>query len=457
MKTSAARLGILGMALVGLTAFWASPVHASETDYPSKPVKIVVASAAGGILDTVARQVALGLSVNTGQQFIVENKPGAGGIIGTETVAKAAPDGYTAGHIATSHAINPSVYAKLPYDTMVDLAPVTQTVNLTNLLVVKPDLPANNLRELIALAKAKPGIRIINTARGGIVVEADLADAIKAGHVQGAGLDVFEKEPTTESPLFSLDSVVVAPHLGASTAEAQDKAGATIAEQVQLALAGDFVPFAVNVAAGEVSEVVRPFMGLAEQLGRFLGGLVDGQASNLEITYNGEIAGSGTKILTLSVLKGLFGATSDDAVSYVNAPALAAERGLEIEESSSVTSHEYVNLITVSAGGHSVSGTLAGIGTRVEPRVVSVDDHSVEVPPSAHMLVVRNDDRPGMIGVVGQHLGAAGISISSMAVGPSHGGPTALMVLATDQDVPTAVADALAANDGIFDLHRINL
>ena len=211
------------------------------------------------------------------------------------------------------------------------------------------------------------------------------------------------------------------------------------------------------MAAGEVSEVVRPFMGLAEQLGRFLGGLVDGQASNLEITYNGEIAGSGTKILTLSVLKGLFGATSDDAVSYVNAPALAAERGLEIEESSSVTSHEYVNLITVSAGGHSVSGTLAGIGTRVEPRVVSVDDHSVEVPPSAHMLVVRNDDRPGMIGVVGQHLGAAGISISSMAVGPSHGGPTALMVLATDQDVPTAVADALAANDGIFDLHRINL
>ena len=157
MQTSAARLGILGMALIGLTAMWAPASVAADTDYPTKPVKIVVASAAGGILDTVARQVALGLSVNTGQQFIVENKPGAGGIIGTEIVAKAAPDGYTAGHIATSHAINPSVYAKLPYDTMTDLAPVTQTVNLTNLLVVKPDLPANNLRELIALAKAQPG------------------------------------------------------------------------------------------------------------------------------------------------------------------------------------------------------------------------------------------------------------------------------------------------------------
>ena len=149
-------------------------------------------------------------------------------------------------------------------------------------------LPKNaetvGLIDAAMMAKAKPGIRIINTARGGIVVEADLADAIKAGHVQGAGLDVFEKEPTTESPLFGLDSVVVAPHLGASTAEAQDKAGATIAEQVQLALAGDFVPFAVNVAAGEVSEVVRPFMGLAEQLGRFLGGLVDGQASRSPTT-----------------------------------------------------------------------------------------------------------------------------------------------------------------------------
>src|ERR1039458_5172 len=149
------------------------------------------------------------------------------------------------------------------------------------------------------LAKSKPGLRIINTARGGIVDEEALADAIRSGQVQGAGLDVFAKEPTTESPLFELPSVVVVPHLGASTVEAQDKAGVTIAEQVQLALAGDFVPFAVNVAAGEVSNVVRPFMGLAELLGRFIGGLLDGEPADLEVIYQGAPAGLGIKTKTM--------------------------------------------------------------------------------------------------------------------------------------------------------------
>ncbi len=307
------------------------------------------------------------------------------------------------------------------------------------------------------LKKCKPGIRIINTARGGIIVEADLADAVRSGRVAGAGIDVFATEPTTESPLFELESVIVTPHLGASTAEAQDKAGATIAEQVELALAGDFVPFAVNVAAGDVSEAVRPFMGLAEQLGRFFGGLLESNPSQIEITYQGELAGSGTGILTLSILKGLLGSTTDEPVSYVNAPALAASRGLEIEETSTITSHDYVNLITVRSAEHSVSGTLAGVGTKIEPRVVNVDGHPVEVPPAAHMLVCRNDDRPGMIGVIGTRLGAAGISISSMAVGPNKDDGTALMVLSTDIATPDAVLEELVAQAGISEIHRISL
>jgi D-3-phosphoglycerate dehydrogenase len=322
-------------------------------------------------------------------------------------------------------------------------------------------LPKNKetlgLIDAAMLSKAKKGLRVINTARGGIVNEADLADAIRSGHIQGAGLDVFEKEPTTESPLFELESVIVTPHLGASTVEAQDKAGITIAEQVELALAGDFVPFAVNVAAGEVSELVRPFMGLAEQLGRFFGGLHEGNPAKIEISYNGDLAGAGTGILTLSILKGLFGSTSDEPVSYVNAPALAASRGLSIEETSTITSHDYVNLITIRSGDHSVSGTLTGVGLRVEPRVVNVDDHAVEVPPAEHMLVVRNDDRPGMIGVVGQQLGEAGLSISSMAVGPNQDRVTALMVLSLDQPVPEGVLEKLASSEGILELHRINL
>ena len=307
------------------------------------------------------------------------------------------------------------------------------------------------------LARAKPGIRIINTARGGIIDEEALAEAIRDGRVAGAGLDVFAKEPATSSPLFALDSVVVTPHLGASTLEAQDKAGVTIAEQVLLALAGDFVPFAVNVAAGDVSETVRPFMGLAEQLGRFFGGLHEGLPEGLEIEYQGELAGTGTGILTLSVLKGLFATTTEEPVSYVNAPQLAERRGLEIKETSTATSHDYKSLLVLRSKTHSLAGTLTLVGVHQEPRVVLVDGHSVEVPPSRHMLVVRNTDRPGMIGLVGTALGDAGVSISSMAVGPSPDEGTALMVLATAEPAPDAVVARLAGDQDILDLHRISL
>ncbi len=314
-----------------------------------------------------------------------------------------------------------------------------------------------NLIDAAALAKTKVGVRIVNAARGGIVNEDDLAAAIRSGHVQGAALDVFAKEPTTESPLFELASVVAVPHLGASTTEAQDKAGVTIAEQVQLALAGDFVPFAVNVAAGEVSNVVRPFMGLAELLGRFIGGLLDGRPADLEVIYQGELAGAGTKILTLSALKGLLSATGHDGVSFVNAPQMANDHSLTWGEVSTVESPEYVNLITVRSGDHAVSGTLMTIGTRLETRLVAVDGHAVEIPPATSMLVVRNDDRPGMIGRVGLALGEAQVSISSMAVGPDPARRTALMVLSTDSPTPSAVIERLRETEGIQDIHSISL
>jgi D-3-phosphoglycerate dehydrogenase / 2-oxoglutarate reductase len=310
-------------------------------------------------------------------------------------------------------------------------------------------------REL--LAKAKPGIRIINTSRGGIIDEAALAEAVHDGTVAGAGLDVFDKEPTTESPLFELDSVVVSPHLGASTAEAQDKAGVTIAEQVLLALAGDFVPFAVNVAATEVSEIARPFMALAEQLGRFFGCLHEELPDRLDVEFQGQLATTSTGILTLLVLKGLFAASTEEAVTFVNAPQMAERRGLDVRETSTTTSRDYVNLITLRSGTHALSGTLAGAGVVGVPRVVMVDDHTVEVPPSPHMLVVRNDDRPGMIGVVGTVLGDAGISISSMAVGPSREGQTALMVLSIEQAATDDALARLGQDPGILDLHRVSL
>jgi D-3-phosphoglycerate dehydrogenase len=303
------------------------------------------------------------------------------------------------------------------------------------------------------LAKAKPGIRIVNAARGGIVDEGALFEALRSGQVGGAALDVFSIEPCTDSPLFKLPNVVVTPHLGASTHEAQDKAGITIAEQVNLALAGDFVPFAVNVAATEVSEVVRPFLALAEQLGRAFACLNDGIPDRLEVEYQGGLAGANTSILTLAVLKGVFAAGTEEPVSYVNAPQLADERGLEVREASIATTRDYVNLVTLRSSEHSLAGTLSG--PRSESRFVMVDDHVVEVPPAEHMLVVRNDDRPGMIGVVGTALGEAGVSISSMAVGPSRTGNTALMVLSTDRRVPDDTFALLQASEGILDIHRI--
>ena len=322
-------------------------------------------------------------------------------------------------------------------------------------------LPKNkettNLLNAESLRKCKQGVRIINVARGGIINEADLAEAIRSGHVHGAALDVFEKEPTTESPLFELPSVVVVPHLGASTVEAQDKAGVTIAEQVQLALAGDFVPYAVNVSAGEVSNVVRPFMGLAELLGRFIGGLLDGEPADLEVLYQGEIAGSGTKILTLCALKGLLVATGHATASFVNAPQMATDHHLTFSEVSTRESPEYVNLITVRSGQHAVSGTLMMVGTRVETRIVAVDGHSVEINPAASMLVVRNNDRPGMIGLVGVALGEVGVSINAMAVGPDQNSGTALMVMSTAAPTPTSVVERLRDTEGILGIHLITL
>jgi D-3-phosphoglycerate dehydrogenase len=303
------------------------------------------------------------------------------------------------------------------------------------------------------LAKAKPTLRVINVARGGIVDEADLADAIRSGTIAGAALDVFAEEPTTESPLFALDQVVVTPHLGASTREAQDKAGDTIADMVQLALAGDFVPFAVNVSAAEANETLRPFLPLAERLGRLYSSLAGGLPARLEIDYRGQLADYDTRILTLSVLKGVFGAVSDQPVSYVNAPQIAEDQGVEVASSASASSDEYVNLVTVRGGHHAIAGTL--VGPKGDPRITMIDDLAVDLPPARHLLVVRNDDRPGMIAAVTAALAEARVNIDDMRVGHDPDGAAAMQVLATTPEVPEAVRDALRTVDGIVSVHAL--
>jgi D-3-phosphoglycerate dehydrogenase len=311
------------------------------------------------------------------------------------------------------------------------------------------------LVDAVLLSKAKPNLRIVNVARGGIVDEADLAAAIVEGRVAGAALDVFDTEPCTESPLFGLDQVVVTPHLGASTEEAQDKAGDTIADMVELALAGDFVPFAVNVAAAEASETVRPYLPLGEQLGRILGGLCGECSESLDIEYQGHIAEYDTRILTLAVLKGFFGTISGEPVSYVNAPAFAEEQGIEVRPTSTTTARDYVNLISIRGGSHAIAGTLTGLGAK--PTLVMIDDHAIDVPPAEHLLIVRNDDRPGVIGTVGSILGDAEVNIDDMAVGSSPDGARALMVIATHTAVPEEVAARLREAGGITSVAVVDL
>jgi D-3-phosphoglycerate dehydrogenase / 2-oxoglutarate reductase len=300
------------------------------------------------------------------------------------------------------------------------------------------------------LLKAKPSLRVVNVARGGIVHEGDLAECLREGIIAGAALDVFSTEPMTESPLFEIDSVIVTPHLGASTREAQDKAGETIASMVQLALAGEFVPFAVNVNAAEASETIRPYLPLAERLGSLFVSLVGGLPAELEICCEGEIAGYDTRILELAVLKGFFGAISDEPVTYVNAPQLAKQHGVDVRDVSSATSPDYVNLLTLRGGGHSIAGTLAG--PKAAQRIVSIDDTPFDVPPVANMVVIQNDDRPGVIGTVGTLLGDAGVNISDMDVSRVAGSGTAVMLIAPSAPVPVEVLDALRAAPGILEV-----
>jgi D-3-phosphoglycerate dehydrogenase / 2-oxoglutarate reductase len=301
-------------------------------------------------------------------------------------------------------------------------------------------------REL--LLKAKPSLRVINVARGGIVDEQDLADAIREGIIAGAALDVFVTEPTTSSPLFELDSVIVTPHLGASTREAQDKAGDTIADMVQLALAGDFVPFAVNVNAAEANETLRPYLPLAERLGRLFASLSGGSPDTLEVCCDGDIAGYDTRIVTLAALKGFFGFMSDEPVTYVNAPQLAKDHGVEVRETNCATAADFVNLVTIRGGGHSIAGAI--VGRRGEQRIVFIDDHSFDVPPAAHMLMVKNDDRPGVIGTVGTLLGDAGVNIADMDVGRALDPGTAVMLIAPTAVVPDDVIASLRHAPGII-------
>ncbi|MCV7315814.1 phosphoglycerate dehydrogenase [Mycolicibacillus parakoreensis] len=299
-----------------------------------------------------------------------------------------------------------------------------------------------------ALTRIRPGAIIVNAARGGLVDEAALAEAITDGRVRAAGIDVFATEPCTDSPLFDLPQVVVTPHLGASTAEAQDRAGTDVAESVKLALAGDFVPDAVNVAGGAVAETVVPWLDLVRKLGVLAGVLAVELPASLAIQVRGELATEEVEVLKLSAVRGLFSAVIEDPVTFVNAPALAEERGVAAELTVATESPKYRSTVEVKAVGAdgtvtTVAGTLAG-PEQVE-KLVSINGRNFDLRAEGINLVINYDDQPGALGKIGTLLGGAEINIHAAQLSEDVSGPNATILLRLDRDVPANVRDAISA------------
>jgi D-3-phosphoglycerate dehydrogenase len=308
------------------------------------------------------------------------------------------------------------------------------------------------------IARMRPGVRIVNAARGGLVDLDALVDGLRSGHVAGAALDVFPDEPYTSGPIFELDNVVLTPHLGASTQEAQDRAGLIVAEQVAAALNGDVVSNAVNVPVmpAEDRELVGPFVALGMQLGVLASGLADANPERIEVTTSGALAEADTRMLTTAVLTGALSQRSDEAVNLVNARAVAEGRGIRVLESADPRAGDYTNLLTVGVvPGEAVSGTTIGRDNRCW--LIAVGPHQVEIELGDNMLVMLNDDRPGMIGRVGTLLGEQSINIANMNVSRNARGEAAVMVLTIDTRPSQAALERLRSEPGIRSVRAVSL
>ena len=302
------------------------------------------------------------------------------------------------------------------------------------------------------LAATVPGVIIVNAARGGLVDEDALAEAVRSGHVGGAGIDVYVDEPTTSSPLFEIPQIVVTPHLGASTDEAQDRAGTDVARSVQLALAGEFVPDAVNVQVGGVlGEEVRPWLPLVQKLGTVLHAVAGRLPSSVTVDVAGELAAEDVSVLALAALRGLFTHVVEDQVTFVNTPALAAERGVDVELTTAPESENFRSVVQLRAAmpdGESitVSGTLTG-RSQVE-KLVEVNGRHFDLRAEGDVVLLEYADRPGVMGRVGSLLGEAAVNIEAAQISQTTDGTDAIMLLRVDRPVDPGVLEPIGASVG---------
>jgi D-3-phosphoglycerate dehydrogenase / 2-oxoglutarate reductase len=311
-----------------------------------------------------------------------------------------------------------------------------------------------------ALAKTKHGVLIVNAARGGLIDEDALAESVRSGHVGGAGIDVFVDEPTTVSPLFELPNVVVTPHLGASTAEAQDRAGTDVARSVLLALRGDFVPDAVNVATGGVvGEEVRPFLPLTQKLGTVLAALSQKPPSVIHVEVRGELSNEDTTVLPLAAMRGAFSGLVEDQVTFVNAPRLAETLGVRVElvkESESIAYRSLVTLRAVYPDGDTITvgGTLTGL-QQVE-KLVEVNGRGFDLRAEGNVILLEYQDRPGVMGRVGTLLGEVGINIEAAQLSQTTDRADAVMLLRVDRPVDNTVLESIGTAVGARLVRAIN-
>lgn len=301
------------------------------------------------------------------------------------------------------------------------------------------------------LKNAKQGMLVVNAARGGLVDEQALADAIGSGHIGGAGIDVYKSEPTTDSPLFELTNVVATPHLGASTVEAQDRAGTDVAKSVRLALAGEFVPDAVNVQGGAVGEEVRPYLPLAQKLGSLLTALLGTTPTSVTLEARGELADEDVSVLQLSALRGVFSGAVESQVTFVNAPQLAEDLGVQLEVKTTPESPNHRSVLSLQAATADgkravVSGSLTG-PNQVE-KLVEVNGRHFDLRAEGNVLLLEYPDRPGVMGKVGTLLGEVGVNIEAATVSQTTERSDAVMLLRVDRPVEAGVLEPIGAAVG---------
>ena len=310
------------------------------------------------------------------------------------------------------------------------------------------------------LARCRPGVRIINVARGGIIDEVALVEALRSGRAAGAALDVFENEPPTGSPLLSLDTAILTPHLGASTQEAQEKVAARIAEQIAGYLKEGLVANAVNMEGIEprILTVILPYRDLCERLGLILSALARGPVAEVSLEYSGTVLEYPIRPLTASFLKGFLQGKLSDPVNPINAHLLAREAGLRVQETRAAEPQDFAALVVATLRGRdgvrSAAGALFG---KRDPRLVRLDEFHLDAIPEGSMLIVSNDDRPGMVGRIGAALGDAGVNIAYLSLGRDRSGGRAIAIFNLDSPVSDAVLRSIGSIDGVLWAERVTL